>query len=991
VNEPRGADPRQADPNLMKGLSELRDSSGPRALLCRLFPVVVALLAIACLCAAPAGAVDAIRVNPDTAAIDMTKVVQYFHSPGGDTIQISTAPGADGIVRRIAVKARTAGSRPDWIAFALNNDSDQQIDRLLVAPHSRLTGSQVVWPDLGSTRITAVTASEGSSPERQPASDADIFLITLDPGATVTYVAELATPDLPQLYLWDSDAYKEKVNGLTLYRGIVIGIIGLLALFLTIIVVVKGAVMFPAAAALAWSVFVYIAIEFGFVQKLTGLPTEGLSVYQAAAEATLAATTLVFLFAYLNLNRWHVRYSHIMALWLLFLIALIGLAAVNAPVAAGVARISLAAVASIGFLLIVFLAIHQRYDRAIALIPTWLMLLAWVVAAGFVVTGQIDNDLAAPMLLGGLALIVFLIGLTVMQHAFSGGGYLQGAPGTTERKALALTGSGDAVYDWDVSADKVHVGHEVEAQLGLARGALGGPAAGWLDVMHPFDRESYRATLDNVLEQRRGRIQVDFRLRDAEGQYHWFQLKARPVIGDDNEVVRIAGTLADVTEARQAQERILHDAVHDNLTGLPNRELFLDRVANALVLSRTDEAMRPTLITIDIDRFKQVNETVGLSVGDSVLLTLSRRLERLMRPQDTLSRISGDEFAVLLFSEREAEAITLFADGLRRALAAPLPYKDREIALTTSLGLALVDRDTKQTAEEFLRNAELAMLHAKRLGGDRIEVFKPSLRIERPDRLLLVSDLRQAIDRDEIRIVFQPIVRLEDRTIAGFEALMRWDHPRLGRLPPKEFISLAEENGLISDLGVFALEHTVRELAAWQRALDVDPPIFASVNISSRQIFRHDLVQEVKAIIGRVAIAPNSLKLELTESLIMENPEYATQILTRLRDLGAGIALDDFGTGYSSLSYLHRFPLDTVKIDQSFVHQSGHASDKILRAIVSLARDLGLSTVAEGAETESEIVLLSQLGCDYAQGFIFGQPLSADEARRLVGATQEAA
>jgi predicted signal transduction protein with EAL and GGDEF domain len=378
---------------------------------------------------------------------------------------------------------------------------------------------------------------------------------------------------------------------------------------------------------------------------------------------------------------------------------------------------------------------------------------------------------------------------------------------------------------------------------------------------------------------------------------------------------------------------------------------------------------------------------VGLSVGDSVLLTLSRRLERLMRPQDTLARVGGDEFAVLLFSRREAEAITLFADGLRRAIAAPLPYRDREIALTTSLGVAIADREAPQTAEQLLRNAELAMLHAKRLGGDRIEVFRASLRVERPDKLLLVSDLRQAIERDEIRVVFQPIVRLEDRTIAGFEALLRWDHPRLGRLPPKEFINLAEENGLITDLGAFALEHTVRELAVWQRALDVEPPIFASVNISSRQIFRHDLVQEVKAIIGRVAIAPNSLKLELTESLIMENPEYATQILARLRDLGAGISLDDFGTGYSSLSYLHRFPLDTLKIDQSFVRQNGQSSDKILRAIVTLARDLGLSTVAEGAETEAEIVMLAQLGCDYAQGFIFGQPLSANDARRLVGAT----
>jgi len=542
-----------------------------------------------------------------------------------------------------------------------------------------------------------------------------------------------------------------------------------------------------------------------------------------------------------------------------------------------------------------------------------------------------------------------------------------------------------------VQADRVHVGSEVETQLGLPRGALAGAASGWLDVMHPFDRESYRATLDNVLEQRRGRIQVEFRLRDTEGQYHWFQLKARPVIGSDNEVVRIAGTLADVTEQRQAQERILHDAVHDNLTGLPNRELFLDRVASALALARADEAMRPTLITIDIDRFKQVNESVGLSVGDSVLLTLSRRLERLMRPQDTLARVGGDEFAVLLFSRREAEAITLFADGLRRAIAAPLPYRDREIALTTSLGVAIADREAEQRADQLLRNAELAMLHAKRLGGDRIEVFRASLRVERPDKLLLVSDLRQAIERDEIRVVFQPIVRLEDRTIAGFEALLRWDHPRLGRLPPKEFINLAEENGLIADLGAFALERTVRELAVWQRALDVEPPIFASVNISSRQIFRHDLVQEVKAIIGRVAIAPNSLKLELTESLVMENPEYAAQILTRLRDLGAGISLDDFGTGYSSLSYLHRFPLDTLKIDQSFVRQNGQSSDKILRAIVTLARDLGLSTVAEGAETESEIVMLAQLGCDYAQGFIFGQPLSANDARRLVGATQEAA
>jgi diguanylate cyclase (GGDEF)-like protein/PAS domain S-box-containing protein len=594
-------------------------------------------------------------------------------------------------------------------------------------------------------------------------------------------------------------------------------------------------------------------------------------------------------------------------------------------------------------------------------------------------------------LIGGLVLIVMLIGFTVMQHAFAGGVLAQGLVSDTERRALALSGAGDVVFDWDVSADKVFVGHEVEAQLGLRRGALEGPAADWLGHLHPFDLERYRATLDAVIEERRGRISQDFRLRSVAGPYHWFRLKARPLVGADGEVARIVGTISDVTETKTAEERLLHDAVHDNLTGLPNRGLFHDRLDAALVMASQDANARPSVLCIDIDRFKGVNDAIGLSAGDSILLTLSRRLGRLLRPQDTLARVAGDEFAVILLSERAPERVAAFADMIRRAVTTPITYADREIFITASVGLVLHQPGSRMKREEVFRNAEIAMIAAKRAGGDRVETYQASMRADRGERVLLENDLRRALERREIKVLFQPIVRLQDRTVAGFEALLRWDHPKVGRIPPSQFIPIAEESGLIVDLGVFALERTALELAAWQRALDVEPPIFASVNVSSRQLLRHDLLHDVKTVLARSGVLPGSLKLELTESLVMENPEYAAQMLARIRELGAGLSLDDFGTGYSALAYLQRFPFDTIKIDQSFVRGMANGRGVILRSIVRMAQELGLEIVAEGVESEADAAALAELGCEYAQGFAFGEPMSTLQARQLVGAAPEAA
>ena len=927
-----------------------------------------------------AHAVDAVSVRSDSPAIDLTGILE-FQKSDTDRIQVSTAPGTDGIVRRIEVRAREGGT--NWVVLALANNTDDQLDRLIVAPHYRIVSSGLLWPDLGLSRIATITPSTGDRPERQENPITDIFRVTLDPGSVVTFVVELRTDKLPQLYLWEPEAYKDKVNSFTLYQGIVIGIAGLLSLVLTILFVVKGSIMFPAAAGLSWAVLVYIGIDFGFWGKVLDMSSGAERVWRASGEAILAATLLVFLFAYLNLSRWHVRYSHITVGWLAFLGSLVALALFDPPVASGIARISLALIAVFGFALIVYLSTHG-FDRAVLLIPSWFLLLVWVVAASMTIQGSVTNDIVGPALLGGLVLIVMLIGFTVMQHAFAGGGSGQGIVTDVERRALALTGAGDLIWDWDVSADKVFTSAETESMLGLRRGTLEGPAAKWLEVLHPLDQDRFRAALDSVLDQRRGRLVQDFRLRTPDGHFMWFSLKARPVVGSDGEVARVIGTLSDVTELKNAEERMLHDSVHDNLTGLPNRKLFIDRINALALLSKTMPTLRPTVMVIDLDRFKQVNNSVGIAVGDSILLTLARRLTRILKPQDTLARLAGDQFGLILMSEADAVKITALAETIRKTIRAPIAFNDREIFLTASIGLALAD-PTSQVSDEIIKDAELAMYHSKRIGGDRIDVYKPAMRARKQDRLTIESELRRALEREEITILYQPIVRLEDRSVAGFEALARWDHPKLGRMGPSEFISIAEETGLIVDLGLFVMDRTARQLALWQQSLRQRNSIFASVNVSSRQLLRHDLIHDLRTVLSRTGVARGTLKLELTESLVMENPEHAAQMLHRIRELGAGLSLDDFGTGHSSLAYLQRFPFDTIKIDQSFVRTTNRGTRPVLlKSIVAMAHDLGMDVVAEGAELDSDAVELYQLGCEYAQGFAFGEPMSPEAARRIL-------
>lgn len=948
----------------------------------KLQPILLGVLTLVTLLffIASVQATEPVRISRDDTALDLTATTQVFPQRG-DGFQTSTAPDADGIVRRIEIRASTEDHGGDWAVFSLANVSDEQLDRLIVAPHFRLVDSGLLWPDLGSERIVSITPSEGFALDRVPSDEADVFHITLNPGAIVTFVAELTSPELPQLYLWEPEAYKDTVNSFTLYRGIVLGIAGLLAVFLTILFVVKGTSVLPATAALAWAVLAYICVDFGFLSKLVSTTPTDERIWRAGTEITLAAGLVVFLFTYLNLNRWHTNLSFATMAWIAGLASLSGVAVFDPAIATGIARISFAATVIAGTGLIAYLGFN-RYDRAIMLIPTWVLIICWLFGAWLTVTGQLANDIVQPALGGGLVLIVLLIGFTVMQHAFAGGAHHNGLFSDLERQSLALTGSGDIVWDWDVPRDRIVTIPDVSKQLGLSPGSLFGPARNWLPRIHPDDRDRFRAILDVVLEHRRGRINHQFRIRAEDGHYHWLSLRARPVVGSDGEVIRCVGTLIDVTEQKSSEERLLHDAVHDNLTGLPNRELFLDRLGSIIALANAQDGVRPTIFAIDIDRFKQVNDELGISAGDTILLTIARRLKRLLKPQDTLARISGDQFGLILLSQRDANRVAAFAEGINKAIMVPINFGQQEIILTASIGLVTWVGE-KSSPLELVKDAELAMYQAKRVGGNRIEPYRPAFRAAGTDRLQIESDLRRALERKELTMVYQPIVDIESAEIGGFEALMRWDHPRKGNIPPSEFIPIAESSDLIQEIGMFALQQSCEDIASWYRALG-QIPVFMSVNLSSSQLLRNDLYSDIRSVLTKTGCKAQTLKLELTESVVMQNPEQAARVLSKLKDLGIQLALDDFGTGHSSLSYLTRFPFDTIKIDQSLVRATNEKQLVLLRSIIAMARDLDMNIVAEGVESEQDAEELADLGCDYAQSFLFGPPISSSAALKLL-------
>jgi diguanylate cyclase (GGDEF)-like protein/PAS domain S-box-containing protein len=539
---------------------------------------------------------------------------------------------------------------------------------------------------------------------------------------------------------------------------------------------------------------------------------------------------------------------------------------------------------------------------------------------------------------------------------------------TKTRYALAATGSNDGLWDWNLQDNTVFYSSRWFAVLGQPD-SKEATIETWLSRIHADDRERVESYLNNHLQGHSRHFESEHRLLHADGRYRWMLVRGKAVRDENDQPIRMAGSLTDMSTR----------GMFDTLTGLPNRTLLMDRLTHALRRS-SRESKRSALLVLDLNRFKVVNDSLGHYVGDMLLAEVSHRLQTALRAGDTVARLGADEFVLLLETVASEPDVLHIVERLERELSRPFNVNGHHVTTGCSLGI-VADLALFNNADEVLRNAEIAMYSAKS-SGKLYAFFEPSMFTSVVSQRQMELELKAALDKDEFFLLYQPIVSLSNNEVQGFEALLRWQHSERGVVSPAEFIPLAEETGLIVPLGLWVLREACVQMSRLQHET---PPLFMSVNVSARQLEQQDFIAGVKKVLQETNLKANRLKLEITESAIIENPQLVRGMLVKLKELGVQICMDDFGTGYSSLSHLHVLPLDTLKIDRSFIKELQHDANSlaIVRTMTELAKNLGIDVVSEGVELAEQVELLKDLNCRYAQGYLFSKPVTLEQARDL--------
>lgn len=553
-----------------------------------------------------------------------------------------------------------------------------------------------------------------------------------------------------------------------------------------------------------------------------------------------------------------------------------------------------------------------------------------------------------------------------------------GEEAVAERYVMALREATEGIWDWSFDSNRMRFSPKWKSMLGYEGSEIGDSPDEWFGRVHPNDRYVLKSAIDSVVNGASVVLEEEYRILHKDGSYRWMLNRGGAVGSGNGRVQRMAGSQIDITDRR----------AHDSLTGLPNRALFLERLDRLVARSQMGgESLFATLF-LDLDRFKLINDSLGHQVGDRLLVAIARRLEGCIRPKDMVARLGGDEFTVLVDGiENITDAIRV-VERIQRELSKPFVLDPCRVVCTASIGIA-VSRTGYRNADDMVRDADMAMYRAKSRGGGAYEIFDSKMREAALARMNLEMDLRRAVDLKQFRLFYQPIVNLKSGRVVAMEALLRWDHPERGLMRPGEFLAVAEEIGLLNSIGLWVVRNACERWVALRAEFPSVNGAFPGlcINISGREVMGADLPRQIGGILLDSGLDPRKVTLEFAENAVMERAESAVAVLSQLKSLGVQISIDDFGTGYSSLSYLHRFPIDHLKVDGSFVKRLGidEESMEIIRTIVGLAENLGMDVVAEGVESVRQLDCLKELGCTFGQGNLMSEPVPAEAVGALVG------
>lgn len=554
-----------------------------------------------------------------------------------------------------------------------------------------------------------------------------------------------------------------------------------------------------------------------------------------------------------------------------------------------------------------------------------------------------------------------------------------------ERYEIAVEGSNSGLWDWNLNKGEIYYSPSWKKLMGYAEDEVTSRIEEWFERIHPEDKEAFERNMERHIQGETEFFKCEYRILHKDKSTRWALVQGKCLRNGDGKATRIAGSQTDITARKKAEQRLIYNAFHDDLTGLPSRSLFATELKRAFTRRERHTEENFAVIYLDLDRFKIVNDSMGHVLGDELLISAAKRLQSCVRKVDLVARIGGDEFAILFDPALNRDQAAEIAERIKNAFEKPFFLDGQKVFVSTSIGIAMSEFEF-EGPDEMIRDADTAMYEAKRNGGKGYRFFDRSMHREVVLRMRSENELQNAIYERQFVLFYQPIIDLRTGKVVGVESLIRWKHPGQGMIYPLDFIPLAEETGLILPIGEWVVKEACSQIQLINKQLSKPENLFISANISFKQLLQSDFVGGIEKTLKETGLQSNLLGLEVTESGFMENPEYFMELITRIRALGIELHMDDFGTGYSSLSYLHRFKFDKLKIDRDFMldHGNGDRNIKILKSIIELCNDLEIATVSEGVEDAETLQFLRELKCQYAQGYYFSKPLPFNELMDLL-------